>query len=145
VFDPAAQPEGTNAAFHIKAYDMAGNLASDGAWNLVIDKTAPNTQMEPLDAIQGSNAFLLKWTATDNLSGIDYLEVQEKINAGGWNTQPPLLMPIGCMESIFLVTLSLTRRVKKLVRWYLAKTCYARTGIAMILWAVMITPLNMPA
>ena len=47
-FNPAEQPEGNNAAFYIKVFDLAGNLMGAGAWNLGIDKTAPDTEMKPV-------------------------------------------------------------------------------------------------
>lgn len=89
-FDPIGQQEGINAAFYIRVYDMAGNFTGKGAWNLGIDKTAPVTDMKPLNATQPSNAFLLEWTGSDNLSGIDYVEIQEKMNDGNWITLPPI-------------------------------------------------------
>jgi hypothetical protein len=89
-FDPVGQPEGINAAFYIRAYDMAGNLSGAGAWNLGVDKTAPVTEMKHLDATQPSNAFLLEWTLSDNLSGIDFVEIQEQTNNGNWTTKPPI-------------------------------------------------------
>ena len=90
VFDPAGQPEGKNAAFFIHVYDMAGNFTGAGVWNLGIDKTAPVTDIKPLNVTQPSNAFLLEWTASDNLSGVDFFEIQEKLNDGDWTTLPPI-------------------------------------------------------
>jgi hypothetical protein len=87
-FDPAGQLEGNNAALYIHAFDMAGNFTGVGAWNLGIDKNAPVTEMKPLDATQPSNAFLLEWTASDNLSGIDFVEIQENRNNTNWSTLP---------------------------------------------------------
>src|SRR4030042_1630134 len=89
-FDPVGQSEGHNAAFFIQVLDLAGNFSGVGAWNLGIDKTAPITNMTPLDASHPSNAFLLSWTASDHLSGIDYVEIQEKTNNGNWITLPPV-------------------------------------------------------
>ena len=89
-FNPAGQPEGNDAAFFIQVYDMAGNWTGMGAWNLVIDKTAPITSMIPLAPTQPSNAFLLEWIGSDNLSGNDYFEIQEKMNNGDWTTYPPI-------------------------------------------------------
>lgn len=89
-FDPVGQAEGKNAAFFIQAYDMAGNWAGAGAWNLGIDKTAPITAMMPLVVTQPSNAFLLQWVGSDNLSGIDFVEIQQKMNNGDWTTYPPI-------------------------------------------------------
>ncbi|HEX9090928.1 MAG TPA: hypothetical protein VF831_05530, partial [Anaerolineales bacterium] len=88
-FNPSSEPEGTEAALYIQAYDMAGNWAGAAAWNLGIDKTPPTTAMKHLGATQPSNAFLLEWTASDNLSGIDYVELQEQMNSNGsWTTYP---------------------------------------------------------
>lgn len=86
LFSPAGEPEGSGAAFFIQVYDMAGNWTGVGAWNLIIDKTAPTTALNPLAATQPSNALLLQWTGSDNLSGIDYVEIQEKMNNGTWTT-----------------------------------------------------------
>lgn len=89
-FNPTGQPEGNNAAFFIQVFDMAGNRTGIGAWNLGIDKTTPTTTMNPLATTQPSNAFLLEWTGSDNLSGIDFVEIQEKTNDGDWITYPPI-------------------------------------------------------
>ena len=89
-FNPTGQSEGNNAAFYINVFDLAGNFSGVGAWNLGIDKTAPVTEMKPLGAQQPSNAFLLEWTSTDNLSGLDYVEIQEKMNNGSWLTLPAI-------------------------------------------------------
>jgi hypothetical protein len=87
-FAPIGEPEGNDAALFIQVYDMAGNSTSVGAWNLGIDKTAPTTVMNTLAPTQPSNAFLLEWTGADNLSGIDYVEIQQKINNESWTTLP---------------------------------------------------------
>ncbi len=87
-FNTAGQPEGKDAALYIQVYDMAGNWTGAGAWDLGIDKTAPTTSMKSLATTQPSNAFLLEWIGSDNLSGIDYIEIQEKMNDGDWTTYP---------------------------------------------------------
>lgn len=89
-FTPVGEPEGNDAAVFVQVYDMGGNGAGDGVWNLGIDKTAPVTTMNPLAPAQPSNAFLLQWIGSDNLSGIDYIEIQEKTNVDGWTTFPPI-------------------------------------------------------
>ena len=89
-FDPGGESEGVGAAFYVHAYDMAGNWVGAGAWNLGIDKIPPITGLQPLSPSQPSNAFMLAWTGTDNLSGIDFVEVQEKLNNGSWTTYPPI-------------------------------------------------------
>ncbi len=89
-FNPSGEPEGNNAAFFIHVYDMAGNWTGVAAWNIGIDKTPPNTTMIPLAPVQPSNAFLLKWTGSDSLSGIDHFDVQGSVNGGGWTDLPPV-------------------------------------------------------
>ena len=89
-FNPVGEPEGNDAAIFVQVYDKAGNWAGVGAWNLGIDKTAPTTTMNTLATTQPSNAFLLKWIGSDNLSGIDYVEIQEKMNEESWTTFPPI-------------------------------------------------------
>lgn len=88
-FNPIEEPEGKDAALFIQVFDMAGNWAGAGTWDLGIDKTAPVTAMNSLAPTQPSNAFLLEWMGADNLSGIDYLEIQEKMNEESWTTLPP--------------------------------------------------------
>jgi hypothetical protein len=90
LFDPTGEQEGDEAAIYIHVYDMAGNWTSAGAWNLGIDKTGPVTNLKLLSTTQPSNAFLLEWTGSDNLSGINYFEIQEKVNAGNWISYPPI-------------------------------------------------------
>ena len=89
-FNPTGQPEGNDAAVFIQAYDLAGNWAGKAAWRLGIDKTAPVTSLMPLDTTQPSNAFTIEWTGSDNLSGIDYVQIQEKLNGGSWTTYPSI-------------------------------------------------------
>jgi hypothetical protein len=88
VFNPSGQLEGKSAAIFVQGYDNAGHSAGSAAWNLVIDKTPPTTHMNSLSPSQPSNAFLLSWTGADNLSGIEYVEIQEKIGAENWTTFP---------------------------------------------------------
>jgi hypothetical protein len=89
-FNPISETEGKDGAVYVQVYDFAGNWAGAGAWNLGIDKTAPVTAMNILSPTQPSNAFLLTWSGSDNLSGIDYVEIQEKINGESWTTLPPI-------------------------------------------------------
>jgi hypothetical protein len=89
-FNPSGQPEGYDAGFFVQVFDNANNQSGAGAWNLGIDKTAPVTSMEALSATQPSNAFMLRWTGSDNLSGIAYVEIQQKIDDGSWTTLTPI-------------------------------------------------------
>jgi len=83
-YDPAGQAEGGDAAIYVKAYDMAGNAVVAGSWNLVIDKTAPESSLEALAATQASTAFQITWAGSDNLAGIAYYEIQQRIDDGAW-------------------------------------------------------------
>jgi hypothetical protein len=87
-FNPSGEPEGNTAAFFINVYDMAGNWSGVASWNIGIDKTAPVTALLPLQPTMDSNAFLLKWAGIDNLSGINYFEIQQSVNNGVWATLP---------------------------------------------------------
>ncbi len=89
-FSSSGEPEGKDGAVFVQVYDMAGNWAGSGVWNLGIDKTAPVTEMSAVELTQPSNAFLLEWIGSDNLSGINYIEIQEQMNAGDWITLPPI-------------------------------------------------------
>ncbi len=89
-FSPAGESEGKEGAVYAQVYDMAGNSTGLATWNLGIDKTPPSTQLNSVPATQPSNAFLLGWTGSDNLAGIDYVEIQQKQGAGTWTTFPPI-------------------------------------------------------
>jgi hypothetical protein len=89
-FNPSGEPEGNSAIVFINAYDMAGNWAGMGVYYIGIDKTAPTTALLPLAPSQASNAFLLKWTGSDNLSGLDYFNVQQSVNSESWTTLPTI-------------------------------------------------------
>jgi hypothetical protein len=84
-FDPGLEPEGQGAAVYVMAYDNAGNSSGKGAWNLIIDTTPPTSSMYPLSPTQPSNAFQLQWSSEDNLSWIDYFEIQQAMNGGSWS------------------------------------------------------------
>jgi hypothetical protein len=72
-----------------------------GAWEIGIDRTAPVTNLASLPAQQSSNAVLLKWTASDNLSGLDYLNLQSQIGSGAWENYSP--DPSGSSSQLWFV------------------------------------------
>ena len=103
VFDPAGQLEGLHAAVYASAYDMAGNWMAAGSWELVIDKTAPESSMEPITPTQSSTAFVLTWAGSDNLTGVDYYELQQRLDGGAW-TDYPVAEPISeYVESMWYI------------------------------------------
>ncbi len=89
-FSPVGQIEGKDAAVFAEVYDKAGNSTGQAAWNLGIDKTPPITELNILPATQPSNAFLLQWSGSDNLSGLAYVEIQQKLDVQDWTTLPPI-------------------------------------------------------
>jgi hypothetical protein len=86
-FDASAPEEQDEVVFYAYAYDWAGNWDSSGAWNLAFDHTAPETSADPLPDPSTSTAVHLRWSATDNLSGIGYFNVQWKKNSEDWHTE----------------------------------------------------------
>ena len=77
-FNPADVPDQKEIAFYARVYDWVGNWIGAGAWNLALDRTAPVTALEPLAATQNRTAILLEWTGSDNLSGIEYFDLQRR-------------------------------------------------------------------
>jgi hypothetical protein len=92
VIDTTTLPEQKDISFFAKMYDWAGNWTGAGAWDLGLDRTPPMTSLKNLETDQDSTAILLEWTSIDNLSGINYYELQTQINNGDWsdiNPNPP--------------------------------------------------------
>jgi murein DD-endopeptidase MepM/ murein hydrolase activator NlpD len=84
-FDTGPLLEQKDIAFYANIYDVQGNWTGTGAWDVGIDRTAPLTNLDPLSDQQTSNAVLLRWTASDNLAGLDYFNLQWQIASGAWN------------------------------------------------------------
>ena len=100
-FDTTALSEQKNMAFFANIYDWAGNWMGAGSWDLVLDRTPPVTALDSLEPLQQSTAFQLQWTGSDNLSGIEYHELQSQIGTGGWSEILP--NPSGTDNSIWFV------------------------------------------
>ncbi len=60
------------------------------AWNIGIDHTPPTTAILSLPPAEPSNAFLIEWNASDNLSGLNYFNVQESVNGADWTNLPQI-------------------------------------------------------
>jgi hypothetical protein len=88
-FDASPLPQADGLAFYAGVYDWAGNWTGTGTWNLVLDRTAPVSSLSSLEGTQASTAVWLHWTASDNLSGIDYYELQSKKGSGSWTAITP--------------------------------------------------------
>lgn len=76
----------TNMAVFSIAQDWAGNRSYSAAWNLSLDRTAPQTQLAALANAISNTAIVLDWTAFDNLSGIDRFEIQARPDGQNWQT-----------------------------------------------------------
>jgi len=93
-FDTTALPEQKDAAFFANVYDWGGNWIGAGAWELGIDRNPPVSVLSNLNPIQLSTAIQLKWSGTDNLSGINTYDLQSQTDGGCWTAIPP--EPAGC-------------------------------------------------
>ena len=83
-FDPATIADQRDLAFSARAFDWAGNQAYAAIWDLALDRTAPVSALQSLPETQTSNAIGLRWTAQDNLAGIDRFEIQMQQDQGTW-------------------------------------------------------------
>lgn len=87
VFDPLAL-SGSQPALdlYIHAFDYAGNAVAAGSRRIAADVVAPAVTLDALDPTQASNAYLLTWSGTDDLSGVGYFELERDVDSGGWTT-----------------------------------------------------------
>ena len=100
-FDPTSLKEGNDVAFYANVYDWAGNWVGTGAWNLTIDRTPPVSALTALAGIQESTAISLQWSSSDNLSGLDHLEMQFREGTGAWVDIAP--DPAGSTHQLWFV------------------------------------------
>jgi murein DD-endopeptidase MepM/ murein hydrolase activator NlpD len=85
---PFDRPDQNGIALFVKTIDWSRNTAGQGYWNLSVDRTPPQTALIPFTPTQTSTAFLLKWTGSDNLAGIDFYDLQWTIDGGVWQNYP---------------------------------------------------------
>ena len=83
-FDPSSLTEQLNIAFIARVYDWAGNHYDAAIWNLGVDRTPPVTSVQSLSTSQTSTIMKIQWNATDNLSGVAYVDLQQKTDSGSW-------------------------------------------------------------
>jgi hypothetical protein len=91
-FDTSSLGDQRDIAFFVKAYDWAGNWSGAAIWGMAIDRTAPVSSLDALPTSQKSTAVQLKWSASDNLAGIERFELQIQKDGGAWqdwSTQIP--------------------------------------------------------
>ncbi|MEW6649891.1 MAG: peptidoglycan DD-metalloendopeptidase family protein, partial [Chloroflexota bacterium] len=83
--DPAAFGGMVGGAVYAEARSAGGLIWGDLRLNLQIDGIRPTSQMTgSLPASPQSTAILLNWTAADDVSGVDRVEFQYRVNDGAW-------------------------------------------------------------
>jgi len=87
VLDTSSLTEGQGIAIYARGFDWAGNWAGEGAWDIILDFSHPTTSADPLANPAESTALHLKWSATDNLSGIRRYHVRNRKNFESWSVQ----------------------------------------------------------
>jgi len=71
--------------FNLLTKDSTGYIDSWPA-EISLDQTPPNSRVEALPELLAEELFTLTWLGNDNLSGVDYYQVQYQIkNSGAWN------------------------------------------------------------
>lgn len=88
-FNSTTIPEQKDAAFFANIYDWAGNWFGAGSWDLTLDRTSPVTVLTNLESTQQGTAVKLQWYASDNLSGLNYFELQSRLGTGNWSNIVP--------------------------------------------------------
>jgi len=80
-----------NHILNITALDKFG-LSSTLSYDWIIDINAPTVIMENLNPINNNIGFLISWngqdssSSTSEVSGVDYYNIEYKINDNGWQT-----------------------------------------------------------
>ena len=88
-FDVYNLAEQSQMAFYANVYDWAGNWVGIGSWQVGIDRTPPVSALTPTSTIIKSTAIPLSWTSSDNLSGLDYFNIQSASFGSEWVDYSP--------------------------------------------------------
>jgi hypothetical protein len=83
-FDVEAQAEGTGMSLYAQVQDWAGNVRVAGNWDFGIDRTAPETSIEPLDPVLQTTAVLLELAGSDQVSGLSHYDLQVRGDPPTW-------------------------------------------------------------
>lgn len=77
--------------FRARGVDNVGNVEPFGAAEAetTVDALAPFSTINPLPAITNNDSFTVSWTATPDVSGIQYYDVQYRLNNGSWGLWLP--------------------------------------------------------
>lgn len=79
-------PEQKGMALYVEAEDWAGNTLGVGRWELGIDHSPPQSTLHALPPVGFSSAVDLRWSATDNVSGLAGFDLQVRADDGQWET-----------------------------------------------------------
>ena len=71
--------------FHVTTKDLVGNLSQEAAhYPLLIDTTAPKSQMKALPAVLDKTQIYVEWSAADPHAEVTGYDVQVKADNGPW-------------------------------------------------------------
>ena len=84
-FDTSSLPDQVGGAIYAIAYDSAGKRSGAGVWNLKVDHTPPVSSVITGAMYQDSpfRDFHVRWSGSDNLTGLVSYDVQYQDGAGG--------------------------------------------------------------
>ena len=82
-FDTSLYTDQKDIGFYVQAYDWAGNAAGAAIWQMALDRTPPSSAIKSARA-QDSTAVKIEWSASDNIAGIDHLDLQASKDGGSW-------------------------------------------------------------
>lgn len=87
----AEAENGRHYEFRARGVDNAGNVEPFGAAEAetTADTQPPTSVIDPLPLIIQANSFTVSWTGTDNVSGIQYYDVQYRLNNNPWTLWLP--------------------------------------------------------
>lgn len=78
--------DGRKYAFRVRGVDNANNVEAYGAAeaSTIVDTMPPVVTVDPLPTIINTTTFAVTWSGEDNVSGIQYYDVQYRFNGGPW-------------------------------------------------------------
>lgn len=74
----------------LKGFDKAGNVAIDLEKPVTVDNTRPESTVNDLGAYYNTETINITFTSSDNLSGVDYIELYYRKDSGEWTPYLPL-------------------------------------------------------
>lgn len=78
--------DGNKYAFRVRGVDNVGNIEPYGVADTatVVDTQPPTVAVDPLPGVVNGSAFVVTWSGDDTASGIQYYDVQYRVNDGPW-------------------------------------------------------------